>query len=79
MTDYHGIIGDSELERIPGRIRRFLFREQAPSDATQSLAFYAYGYTRAFEEMVSVALAGQAVTTCACPCSSLRDILLNFT
>jgi len=56
MTDYHGIIGDSELERIPGRIRRFLFREQAPSDATQSLAFYAYWYTRAFEEMVSVAL-----------------------
>jgi hypothetical protein len=56
MTDYHGIIDDSELERIPGRIRRFLFREQAPSNAAQSFAFYAYGYTRAFEEMVSVAL-----------------------
>jgi hypothetical protein len=56
MTDYFGIIDDSELERIPDRIRRFLFCEQAPSNATQSLAFYAYGYTRAFEQLVDVAL-----------------------
>jgi hypothetical protein len=56
MPEYIDLIDVDELERIPLKFRRFLHKEAPPSAGTQSFSFYAFGYTQALQEMVTVAL-----------------------
>ena len=54
--DFASILEPSEISNPPGKLRKFLFREEAPSGNTQTRSFYAYGYARAFEQLAETAL-----------------------
>lgn len=43
----------TDLENVPGELRRFLFREDAPSQdgSEQSWGYFAHGFARAFESL----------------------------
>jgi hypothetical protein len=58
MTNtFSEILDEVDSFAVPNRMQKFLIREAPPSDTTQTLAFYAYAYERAFEEMVDHAKA----------------------
>jgi hypothetical protein len=50
------ILQESELPHVPPTVRHFLFREDAPPSSPQSWEFFSFGYGRAFEVMMEVAL-----------------------
>jgi hypothetical protein len=47
---------ESEIMQVPERVRRFLFKEDAPSAQEQSWGYYAHGYSFAFDELAEMAL-----------------------
>jgi hypothetical protein len=53
LREYSRTVGNSNP---PGKLKKFLFREEAPSDSTQTCSFYAYGYARAFQQLAEAAL-----------------------
>ena len=48
--------GDDAPGAVPHKFRKFLHRETSSADFMQTTAYYAYGYTRAFERLVMIAL-----------------------
>ena len=54
--DFWSLFDDKEVEVVPQKMRKFLHRERAPAEWTQSFGLYAYGYSYAFERMVMIAI-----------------------
>lgn len=50
------VLTEIETERVPARLRPFLFQQRASSRDEQTWRYFAYGYSRAFEELTNEAL-----------------------
>src|SRR5688572_13862191 len=50
---FAALVRDLDIALIPPKFARFLHPEPPPDDLRQSLKFYAYGYSEAFERLVA--------------------------
>lgn len=56
MTNFTELLIQSEISRIPSSLKKFAFREKNPSRDEQTWGYFAYGYSRGFEELAEASL-----------------------
>src|SRR3712207_1450111 len=57
--DAHSIF-DHEIEYVPKRLRKFLFRERPPSVLEQTWGYYHHGYSNGFDALYEAIIARRA-------------------